>query len=491
MKKKIFTIIAIICLSVPVSAGAVSLSDLNMQIADLLAKVFNLKAQLSRVSTTATDTTTDTTPAISSDLSCLRLNRNLAQGDSGSDVTNLQLFLSRNSYIYPEAIISGYFGASTERAVQRYQVSRGIVAYGTSATTGYGIVGPSTRTEMSSKCPDPATGVITTDDTTITVQESDVLISPIEALPVTGNIPFDSKIRFTLASKCVSFYLDWGDGSAPLSVDNRDTVCESIHNAIIVNHVYPKNGTYTVILRAGLNPSSSQIELSLPIVSYKAIVAGNDTRSFSLSPTSGLAPLSTTATFTLTHPACTSYSIDWGDTTRSDFEVGAFSCSENLTTRSISHIYSNPDTYSVLFRKGHASIANLPILEQWQVTVKELANNKAVVNVSETSGYAPVTVTINLSGTYGYCSSYEVDWGDGSSSQSLEYLAEEDSEFSSDDFIVDGDIMIEDDGCSGVYKNTFIHTYNNLGTYPLRIKFGKGLLDNIDIVQHWVSVFSR
>lgn len=65
-------------------------------------------------------------------------------GSRGTEVTELQTYLAKDSSIYPEGLITGYFGPLTQAAVQRFQASQGIVSAGTPATTGYGRVGPQT-----------------------------------------------------------------------------------------------------------------------------------------------------------------------------------------------------------------------------------------------------------------------------------------------------------------------------------------------------------
>lgn len=65
-------------------------------------------------------------------------------GSQGSDVTELQLYLARNSDLYPSGLITGYFGPLTQSGVERFQVAQGIVSAGTPGTTGYGRVGPLT-----------------------------------------------------------------------------------------------------------------------------------------------------------------------------------------------------------------------------------------------------------------------------------------------------------------------------------------------------------
>jgi len=62
------------------------------------------------------------------------------------DVTALQNFLKlQGSEIYPEGIVSGYFGALTQKAVQRFQEKYGLAAPG---IPGYGFVGPKTRAKI-------------------------------------------------------------------------------------------------------------------------------------------------------------------------------------------------------------------------------------------------------------------------------------------------------------------------------------------------------
>lgn len=68
--------------------------------------------------------------------------------ESDGEVSKLQQFLSQDKNVYPEGLVTGYFGPITEDAVQRWQATHSIVATGTPATTGFGVVGPQTRGEM-------------------------------------------------------------------------------------------------------------------------------------------------------------------------------------------------------------------------------------------------------------------------------------------------------------------------------------------------------
>lgn len=83
------------------------------------------------------------------------LTRQLDIGMTNSDVTSLQTFLAANTTIYPEGIVSGYFGELTAAAVSRFQAANGIPAVGR--------VGPQTlaaiNTQMGGASPVTSTDV--------------------------------------------------------------------------------------------------------------------------------------------------------------------------------------------------------------------------------------------------------------------------------------------------------------------------------------------
>ncbi len=56
----------------------------------------------------------------------LIFNRQLKQGMSGTDVSELQDFFSQFRDVYPEALVTGYYGARTVRAVRRFQKKVGL-----------------------------------------------------------------------------------------------------------------------------------------------------------------------------------------------------------------------------------------------------------------------------------------------------------------------------------------------------------------------------
>jgi len=80
--------------------------------------------------------------------SCAVLSGNLGMGSTGEDVSRLQAFLGKDKNIYPAGSVTGYFGRMTEDAVKNWQTAHNIVSDGTPGTTGFGVVGPHTRSEM-------------------------------------------------------------------------------------------------------------------------------------------------------------------------------------------------------------------------------------------------------------------------------------------------------------------------------------------------------
>lgn len=72
-------------------------------------------------------------------------------GDRGTEVTEVQTYLATDVTLYPERLVTGYYGQLTKAAVERFQSAEGIVSSGTPATTGYGRVGPQTIIALNAK----------------------------------------------------------------------------------------------------------------------------------------------------------------------------------------------------------------------------------------------------------------------------------------------------------------------------------------------------
>ena len=66
----------------------------------------------------------------------------LVRGMTSPDISNLQSVLGQDKTIYPEGLVTGYFGPATENAVRRFQAKYGIAQVGR--------VGPATRAKLNS-----------------------------------------------------------------------------------------------------------------------------------------------------------------------------------------------------------------------------------------------------------------------------------------------------------------------------------------------------
>jgi peptidoglycan hydrolase-like protein with peptidoglycan-binding domain len=71
------------------------------------------------------------------------LYRQLQLGMSGSDVSDLQTFLAKDSSVYPQGLVTGYFGSLTQAAVSKYQAKNGLSVVGR--------VGPLTMAKINSQ----------------------------------------------------------------------------------------------------------------------------------------------------------------------------------------------------------------------------------------------------------------------------------------------------------------------------------------------------
>ncbi len=102
--------------------------------------------------TAATSTEQNTTPASAEtaavsggENSINKITMRLIEGSDNAQVSDLQEFLAKYPDIYPEGIVSGYFGPLTKKAVEKFQEKYGIAKAG---EPGYGQVGPLTSAQI-------------------------------------------------------------------------------------------------------------------------------------------------------------------------------------------------------------------------------------------------------------------------------------------------------------------------------------------------------
>lgn len=74
--------------------------------------------------------------------------RDLSQGMEGEDVEELQIYLSQFKDIYPEGDVTGFYGAETAAAVERYQKKYAAEILDVENPDTVGVVGPLTRIQL-------------------------------------------------------------------------------------------------------------------------------------------------------------------------------------------------------------------------------------------------------------------------------------------------------------------------------------------------------
>jgi len=132
-------------LSLPVLTQAVApqaiavselIETLRQQIENLRTQILQLQNQL----TSLMQAQGEVKESVQQIRETLRLTRRLWRGMTGEDVEMLQEILATDPDIYPEGLITGYFGPLTERAVKKFQQKMGVEQVG--------LVGPKTLSKI-------------------------------------------------------------------------------------------------------------------------------------------------------------------------------------------------------------------------------------------------------------------------------------------------------------------------------------------------------
>lgn len=109
------------------------IAQLQIQLQDLLVQVQQLQGQISQLQGEQS--------VLKEEIKDLRLEaRQLRIGARGEDIKLLQELLATDPEIYPEGLVTGYFGSLTEKAVRKFQKKFGIAQVGE--------VGPITRAQI-------------------------------------------------------------------------------------------------------------------------------------------------------------------------------------------------------------------------------------------------------------------------------------------------------------------------------------------------------
>ena len=122
---KVYLTVAIIILSLfsaPLAfvSAQTNGQDLQAIILQLQEQIKSLQAQIEQLKSELTAAKSELTEVKAE----LKFTRTLYRGVSGDDVLELQEFLKQFSDVYPEGLVTGYFGPLTEAAVKRLQEYR-------------------------------------------------------------------------------------------------------------------------------------------------------------------------------------------------------------------------------------------------------------------------------------------------------------------------------------------------------------------------------
>ncbi|HEY4522589.1 MAG TPA: peptidoglycan-binding domain-containing protein [Candidatus Paceibacterota bacterium] len=441
---------------IPVATKAQSTAELQVQVQTLLAQIQQLQQQIAAATGGAVVPASPVSSA-----GCPFVGRSLKVGSSGSDVTRLQQFLARDPAIYPEAVVSGYYGALTEAAVKRWQVKYNIVSSGTAATTGFGVVGPRTAAAIALQCsgggggtPPPVGGFI-------------------QVTPVAGNVPLEVNVQATVntTKSCAgaTYTLDFGDSSPPQPIPVPPGNCVQMQQAY--KHTYIYGGTYQIKLSAGGHQTSATVVVTGPAAPQKPVypfTPGLPAETFAATPQTGASPLNVTFSGIVTSnnagfcPGGCSAALDFGDGKSATISLPA--TIGGWLNYSVTHTYTTTGGYRATLYQGAPSTTQ-PII------------GAATIVVTGTPGgggggggytYGPLSVTPNVGGNSlaisaqfdlpTSCTGFRLSWGDATTDQ-----------------------MQTDGGSScaqTVASRTLQHTFAVPGSYVITLKRGPTLSQN-------------
>lgn len=252
--------VALIVLASPLISSALTEAELRAQAEALLLQVQALQTQLATQGGASVSTPTNATTGAASNNSalCPALGRTLKRGSSGDDVTRLQQFLAQDPAIYPEGTVSGYFGALTEAAVQRWQAKFKIVSSGNPSTTGYGVVGPRTAAAIAIVCSGGSYNGISGGGV---IDTSAPVGGFIQVTPISGTMPLQVSVQATIntTQSCAAalYTLDYGDGSAPQQIPSNAGSCAP--QTVTFTHTYAFAGTFKITLAAGGHSTNATV----------------------------------------------------------------------------------------------------------------------------------------------------------------------------------------------------------------------------------------
>lgn len=430
---KLFSSLTIAALLIPAAASAATAQEIAAQIEALLKQVSALQTQINAGPTPAGGQTV--VPGAGT-LQCASIGRALKRGSSGADVTQLQQFLALDPAVYPEAQVTGFYGALTEAAVKKFQCKHGIICTGTPDSTGYGNVGPRTMAAIATQCPQ-IMGV---------GANADTVSGFMRVTPTAGAVPLNVKVDVILNSakscKAQTYEVFFGDAAAPINITVPAGMCNEMTQTL--NHTYTTGGVYTLSLRSGVFQDTVKITAT---GSSTGTTPTPGPKAFNASPTSGPVPLNVTFTgIRNINNLCNngSYTLDFGDGQTTTFADSG--CSS--ATFSVSHGYPNVGNYVAKFYRSNVPSDASTI----SIAVGGSSSDGGIFTATlGTDGdVKKVTAQFDLSSP---CARYDINWGDGTANSSQ-----------------------SQGSCAQVNTSKSVtHTYQNAGAYTITLKRGTNL----------------
>src|SRR3990167_3723280 len=446
--------VAVISVLLPFAANALTVEDIQAQIANLLAQITQLQEQLKQLqgddgspvactmeAKICPDATSigrtgpkcefaacpgETKPVPPVVRICPQILRTLDQGISGSDVKEVQSSLGVSQ--------TGYFGPMTAKAVAAFQADEGL--------TQVGIVGPQTRAAFARRC-----------------GWSNQTFS---ASPTSGASPLAVVFRSNIFNDLDSYSIDFGDGTSG-TLQNNCSLGYGACGLPTVTHTYTAKLMYHPPFFCNAPPGAACAQ-TMPLakqVGTATITVRGATSTGAPSINSIDGPASPAAGHSGTWAVRASVpnnanaqlrcSVIWGD--EDVFrQIQAFGAAAPMlaTSGSFTHAYQSAGTYRPTF-----TVSNEVGSAQTSasVSVGDDPVSSQTFSATPTSGNAP----LNVNFSYPYNSStkgglYTVNFGDGTSGQMTPSLTMALCAYSPD--------------CSSTQGSwNASHTYTSAGTY--------------------------
>jgi peptidoglycan hydrolase-like protein with peptidoglycan-binding domain len=335
--RKILAGLGVVALMVPLGVSAATAEELAAQIKALLDQVDALQKQVGSGQTqTQVQTGTATNPGGGS-LQCPYISRVLKRGASGADVTRLQQFLALDPAIYPEAQVTGFYGALTESAVKRFQCKNKLVCDGTPDSTGYGVTGPRTAALLALQCPE------------VIGSNSGTPSGFIRVTPTSGAAPLAVQVQAILntAKTCnmQQYEVYFGDAAQPVTITVPAGFCNEMTQTL--SHTYTRGGIYGIVLRSGVHQNTINVT-----VTGGSSGGGGSGGNGPFSVTAGVDgdPFIAAAQFDIAS-SCARYDLDWGDGS-SHATQNEGSCSGGTVTKTLNHTYDDAGSYTITLKRG-------------------------------------------------------------------------------------------------------------------------------------------